>query len=236
MRNDRNVAEQALMPKGGLLLSKDHSMALLLGLLVSAVFVVPLVAPSEDFAHRVTNWLIVAFLLCGLRAVAEYRRILLVLVPLSVVAIGIRFAEWFVPDALLPALGEISTLLAMLVLAVAVGFTVFGSGQSVRERILGAVVLYLLIGISFAVIYEIVAVHHSQAFSGDTDLDHGVARWVYFSFVTLTTVGFGDVVPTARAARALTILEALIGQLYPAIILARLVSLPTPENSPQARQ
>ncbi len=129
-----------------------------------------------------------------------------------------------------------STLLAMLVLAIAVGFTVFGSGQSLGERILGAVVLYLLIGISFAVIYEIVAVHHSQAFSGATDIDHGVARWVYFSFVTLTTVGFGDVVPAAREARALTILEALVGQLYPAIILARLVSLPTPENSPQKPQ
>ena len=49
----------------------------------------------------------------------------------------------------------------------------------------------------------------------------------------LLRVGFGDVVPAARAARALTILEALIGQ---AIILARLVSLPTPENSPQERQ
>ena len=49
----------------------------------------------------------------------------------------------------------------------------------------------------------------------------------------LLRVGFGDVVPAARAARALTILEALIGQ---AIILARLVSLPTAENSPQERQ
>jgi voltage-gated potassium channel Kch len=177
----------------------------------------------------------VAFLLCGLRPVAEYRRILVALVPLSVVAIGVRFAEWFVPNALLPALGEMSTLLAMLVLAVAVGFTVFGSGQSVGERILGAVVLYLLIGIAFAVIYEIIAAHHPHAFSG-VIVDHGVARWVYFGFVTLTTVGFGDIVAAAREARAMTILEALIGQLYPAIILARLVSLPTPTNALPKRQ
>ena len=49
---------------------------------------------------------------------------------------------------------------------------------------------------------------------------------MYFSFVTLTTVGYGDISPVARAARSLAMLEALIGQLYPAVILARLVSLP----------
>jgi hypothetical protein len=48
---------------------------------------------------------------------------------------------------------------------------------------------------------------------------------VYFSFVTLTTAGYGDITPVARAARSLSNLEALIGQLYPAIVLARLVSL-----------
>ena len=57
-------------------------------------------------------------------------------------------------------------------------------------------------------------------------------RWVYFSFVTLTTVGYGDISPVARAARSLAMLEALIGQLYPAVILARLVSLPRDGPSP----
>jgi hypothetical protein len=49
--------------------------------------------------------------------------------------------------------------------------------------------------------------------------------WIYFSFVTLTTVGYGDLTPLAHAAKSLVIIEALIGQLYPAIVLARLVSL-----------
>jgi voltage-gated potassium channel Kch len=47
----------------------------------------------------------------------------------------------------------------------------------------------------------------------------------YFSFVTLTTVGYGDILPVAPVARALATLEALVGQLYPAILIARLVSL-----------
>ena len=53
----------------------------------------------------------------------------------------------------------------------------------------------------------------------------GVERWFYFSFVTLTTVGYGDVTPVTRAARVLAIGEAMVGQLYPAIVLARLVTL-----------
>ena len=52
-----------------------------------------------------------------------------------------------------------------------------------------------------------------------------VAHFVYFSFVTLTTVGYGDVIAVHPIARSLVTVEALIGQLFPAILLARLVSL-----------
>jgi hypothetical protein len=70
-----------------------------------------------------------------------------------------------------------------------------------------------------------------DAFAGAADNEKGIARWIYFSFVTLTTVGYGDVTPVARAARSLAMLEGLIGQLYPAIILGRLLSLPPSERS-----
>ena len=64
-----------------------------------------------------------------------------------------------------------------------------------------------------------------NAFTEGAGRREGSADWVYFSFVTLTTVGYGDITPVARAARSLAMLEALVGQLYPAIIIARLVSL-----------
>ena len=59
----------------------------------------------------------------------------------------------------------------------------------------------------------------------------GLAEWVYFSFVTLTTVGYGDIAPVTQGARSLAMLEALVGQLYPAVIIARLVSLQTSSGS-----
>lgn len=72
---------------------------------------------------------------------------------------------------------------------------------------------------------ELTALLHPGAFAGAVP-DHGTLQhWIYYSFVTLTTVGYGDVTPVHPAARSLAMLEALIGQLYPAILLARLVSL-----------
>lgn len=53
----------------------------------------------------------------------------------------------------------------------------------------------------------------------------GLAKWVYFSFITLTTVGYGDITPITPAARNLVILEALIGQFFVAVLVARLVRL-----------
>jgi voltage-gated potassium channel Kch len=58
---------------------------------------------------------------------------------------------------------------------------------------------------------------------------------LYYSFVTLTTVGYGDVTPLAPAARSLAITEALIGQLFPAVLIARLVSMELASKSSRPR-
>jgi hypothetical protein len=87
---------------------------------------------------------------------------------------------------------------------------------------------YLLIGLIFASLYEVVARLAPDAFAGNVVLRPGQVQggdFVFFSFVTLTSTGYGDVVPVHPVARSLAMLEAMTGQLYPAIILARLVSL-----------
>jgi Ion channel len=95
------------------------------------------------------------------------------------------------------------------------------------DRILGAIALYVLIGVVWAEAYQLVSIRVPDAYAGIAGGSGSPDRasWIYFSFVTLTTVGYGDITPVAHAARSLAILEALIGQLYPAIVLARLVSL-----------
>ncbi|MEN9233849.1 MAG: potassium channel family protein, partial [Gloeomargarita sp. DG02_1_bins_92] len=105
----------------------------------------------------------------------------------------------------------------------------------------GCICVYLLIGTLWSILYDIVYTVNPEAF-----VFHEPATWqalYYFSFVTLTTVGFGDIVPAAPLARTMTNVEAIIGQMYIAIIVARVVALyrspwespPSPEPSIQGK-
>ncbi len=109
-------------------------------------------------------------------------------------------------------------------------------GQALREgpttyhRITGAVAAYLLIGIIWALAYYLVTLQIPEAFSIQGPLAQGgreslQSQLFYFSFVTLTTLGYGDIVAVHPMARMLVILEGVVGQLFPAILIARLVSL-----------
>jgi hypothetical protein len=118
--------------------------------------------------------------------------------------------------------------LALGVLMAAILMQVVAAGRITTRRIEGAIAGYLLLGLIFACLYDLVHGLAPGAF-----LHHGapseagghVASYLFFSFVTLTTTGYGDIVPVHPAARSLAMLEALIGQLYLAVLLARLVSL-----------
>ena len=99
---------------------------------------------------------------------------------------------------------------------------VLGKGRVTIHRVVGAVVAYLLIGMMWARTYHILVLLRPEALSlptGESDFSH----LVYFSFATLTTLGYGN--PVHPVARSLAMVEALAGQLYPAILIARLVSL-----------
>jgi hypothetical protein len=127
-----------------------------------------------------------------------------------------------------------TALIALGLLGAVIGIRVFGAGTATFDRILGAITLYILIGVVWSEAYQLIRIRDSGANIGiahdNTSADR--STWIYFSFVTLTTVGYGDITPVAHAARSLAILEALVGQLYPAIVLARLVSLQVAGGEP----
>jgi VanZ family protein len=200
-------------------------MAMLLVLIVGTVFVAPALLPFGTAWRVFTDGAFALILLSGVVATADHRRLAAALAVLSVVVIAVRWTEWLVPAAALPAFREVSTLLALLVLAFSVGINVFAASRTIGDRIFGAVTLYLLLGLIWAVAYAAIESAMPGSFAGKLNPQSALADWAYFSFVTLTTVGYGDITPVARAARSLAMLEALIGQLYPAIIIARLVSL-----------
>ncbi|MGK7937060.1 MAG: potassium channel family protein [Xenococcaceae cyanobacterium] len=91
------------------------------------------------------------------------------------------------------------------------------------DTIRGGICVYLLIGFVWALLYGITASVDSNAFSQPIIKIESYGRAVYFSFTTLTTLGYGDIIPVSPLAKMLTNLEAIIGQLYPAILIAILV-------------
>jgi len=100
----------------------------------------------------------------------------------------------------------------------------FFKGHITAHRIEGAIIVYLLTALIFALIYHIIfLLYGHSAFKGLINYER--SEFMYFSLTTLTTVGYGDITPVNQIARSLANLEALNGQLYPAILIARLVSM-----------
>lgn len=120
-----------------------------------------------------------------------------------------------------------ASLIISVLLIFVVARAVFAPGLVTYHRINGAVLLYLTIGLTFVALFTFVGLLARNAFSGiSVGFDQeSTSNLIYFSFVTLTSTGYGDIAPVHPIARALCNLEGIIGQLYPATLLARLVTL-----------
>ena len=118
-------------------------------------------------------------------------------------------------------------LITAITLGTIVARAVFRRGRVNYHRIVGAVLLYLLVAVGFAALFAFVGLTIPNAFKGAAFEDNATlaSELFYLSFATLTTTGYGDIIPIHPLARSLCNLEAIVGQLYPATLLARLVTL-----------
>ena len=100
-------------------------------------------------------------------------------------------------------------------------------GDINSNKIIGSLSLYLLLGLIWTMIYLLLLAMDPQAFSGVevTNWQQGFSRIAYYSFVTLTTLGYGDILPTNHIAEFFVYMEAIIGVFYMAIIVSSLISL-----------
>jgi hypothetical protein len=201
--------------------------ALLVCLLLLTFVLTPLVGLGliGQFAAGV-SWALLGVLsgwvVSGRRAV--------VAVILAATAVGLATAIIDRPTALSAVLARGSAAVTLAALGGVIGRAVFGRGRVTWHRVQGAVALYLILGLLFAHLYGLLNVLAREAFANVPPglSAHAVfyrGRLLYFSFVTLTTTGYGDIVPLHPVAQSLATLEAVIGQLFPATLLTRLVSL-----------
>lgn len=119
-----------------------------------------------------------------------------------------------------------------LAVAWTVAHAAFDGGRITVHRIMAAVILYLYVGLIFAGLYRLAAELLHPSFSGLTPRG-GLSDLLYFSLGTLTTSGGGALTPVHPFIRSLVSLESVIGALYPATFLARLVTLHGADSAPQ---
>jgi hypothetical protein len=127
-----------------------------------------------------------------------------------------------------PGMFDVSQVLWLMVIVLATVATVrhaFGRGTVNLEHILAALDAYLLAGLLFGVAYWMLGRKWPGSFGGPMAGSLDLPDAIYFSFATIATVGYGDVVPASAPARGLAIVEGVTGQMYLAVLVARLVSL-----------
>ncbi len=211
--------------------STDRSLIVLLGLLFINIFILgPLSDLGLVHVFFVASIVFSLILISGVISVARSRFITVLAVILALASFSAQWMVTLVPSVGLASLTDFLAIVFLGMLSVLVLYQVFREGPITMQRIMGAVVAYLLLGLIWAFAYKLVELQRPGSFNsaGLSDVEHDFdpkTRLIYFSFATLTTVGYGDITPVHPIARSLAMLEALIGQLFPVILIARLVSM-----------
>ncbi len=209
--------------------TEERSLTFMLLLLALHFFILtPATVVGHAFIYISSLFLFLA-LLAGLLTLARNRTVRWLGSVLVAGAMLFKTAALFSEDPWLIIVNTLFTFFALSALVFVVFLQVSREGPVTAHRIRGAIALYLLIAMLFAFLYGLFEVLSPGAFNLPGDWSRAVASragsFYYFSIVTLTTVGFGDITAVHPFVRSLVMLEALIGQLYPAVLLARLVSL-----------
>ena len=151
------------------------------------------------------------------------------------IAIPVMLALWW--NALLPEPWGVYVanglyLLFICYIGLLIGRFLFETDRISLDMIIASVCLYLLIGLLWAFIYQMIEVGSSGSFrfveveaSLMEPVRHMLSQFTYYSYVTLSTLGYGDITPVTRLARSWAVLETLAGQFYLAVVIARLVGL-----------
>ncbi len=184
------------------------------------------------FAAVVLRLLITITLLSALNAVSGRRLTLVLGLSLFVPAVVAPWVGQLLNSDDLLGIGAIFGVLFLGLTAMEILGHVLRARRVTTEILYGGVATYLLLGVIGAFIYQAINVWQPGALSFPDNIGQVAvgdatrfSTFTYYSFVTLTTLGYGDITPITRLARSAAILEAVMGQLYLAVLIARLVGL-----------
>ena len=204
--------------------NEDRGLSILLAFIAVVSFIAAPLAHAFPGGDQVLSVGLSLLFAAGGFVIADRRRNGIVLAALALAPIGLEWASQFRPTPAVRAAASVASLLFVGLLVTRVFARVVRRGPVTVHHIVGAVAVYLLIGLGFAEAAKVIDILDPGAYSVPGRALDPRIDLSYFSFITLTTVGYGDLTPVNPLARALAALEALVGQLFPAILIARLVS------------
>jgi len=178
--------------------------------------------------------LITVMLVSGVMVVGRRRWALIVAMVLMLPAVAGKWLHHFRPDLVPPEAFLFAELLFIIFVVLRFLWFILRAPRVNTEVLCAGVSVYLLLGLMWTVAYLMVARMSPTAFAFSTGPAASQTMTgfnaYYFSFVTLSTVGYGDITPVSSGARALAVIESTTGTLYVAVLVARLVALYSSEN------
>jgi hypothetical protein len=191
--------------------------------------------PEEVIGVNFLDIFFSIILLSGLYAVSHRKSLFYLALFFAFTAFGAGILIYFVTAPVIPLIRYISYIFFFFLVILAFLSHLLRAEKVTADIIYGSICIYLLLGMMWAMIYSVLEIFQPGSFlSAMESIGTGSSEFfnrssfrslIYYSFVTLTTLGYGDIVPSTPPARMFSILESITGQLYIAILIARLVGL-----------
>jgi len=228
-------------------MSKTHSVfqavihgrfSLLLFFTTFLFLVLPLIPVDRMALNKGIDLFGLVILLSCLRAITQNHRFLIFMVIFSVVNVAIGGSSLFFT---LSSSFQVTVLVARLIffclVFVSIMKYVVDKTPITSDKLAGALSAYMLIGIIWSFIYALFFIQNPNNFIFSNPLVSETHSWtVYFSFTTLTTLGYGDVIPAQPAVQNYSVMEAVFGQIFLAVVIARLVALQILHTHPKKNE
>lgn len=201
------------------------NLSFFLVLQVLIAFVLPVLGFGRNDLRLYSDISFSVLLISGVAIAWGKWRLFSIAAAVGVIALSLRWIAWFRESRQWEVAGDGTTIAAIFVIAIVLLSQIFREGPVTSVRIQGAIAVYLLFGVGWAHAYHILDVLRPGSFALPSEPLASVGDWSYFSYTTLTTLGYGDITPIRPVARTLAMGEALTGQLYLAVLIARLVAM-----------
>jgi voltage-gated potassium channel len=217
MTKNTHLRPAVILPKGRFMK--------LLGLLLGMLLMVPLM--EEVFQVRALGEFFFSAVMCyATYSFNRNRRLLAAAGALALPAIVAIWLYRFLPVSWLAVCGNLFGMAFLAILTTAILIYIFSQEDIDADMIAGAIVAYLLMALMWSLIYGLIEAARPGSFQlADGTVFFRRELFTYFSLVTITTVGYGDVVPVTPVARAFANLEAVVGQLYLVILVSWMVGM-----------